>query len=148
MYNMNDLYKNYYDNYRQYDEDGNPIKGPYAKIFEEEYEKVIRKPKYNTLIEKIEHVPVEEVHNGYFSVDKKGKVKDSRETKKGKLRANKDDESTFNLIMRDKEKLLSFDSNLKWGSKSDYDYLIDSSILGIDETINLIVDIYNKLEKQ
>ena len=63
-------------NYRQYDEDGNPIKGPYAKIFEEEYEKVIRKPKYNTLIEKIEHVPVEEVHNGYFSVDKKGKVKD------------------------------------------------------------------------
>lgn len=101
-------------NYRQYDEDGNPIKGPYAKIFEEEYEKVIRKPKYNTLIEKIEHVPVEEVHNGYFSVDKKGKVKDSRETKKGKLRANKDDESTFNLIMRDKEKLLSFDSNLKF----------------------------------
>lgn len=101
-------------NYRQYGEDGNPIKGPYAKIFEEEYEKVIRKPKYNTLIEKIEHVPVEEVHNGYFSVDKKGKVKDSRETKKGKLRANKDDESTFNLIMRDKEKLLSFDSNLKF----------------------------------
>lgn len=77
-------------------------------------EKVIRKPKYNTLIEKIEQVPVEEVHNGYFSVDKKGKVKDSRETKKGKLRANKDDESTFNLIMRDKEKLLSFDSNLKF----------------------------------
>lgn len=101
-------------NYRQYDEDGNPIKGPYAKIFEEEYEKIIRKHKYNTLIEKIEHVPVEEVHNGYFSVDKKGKVKDSRETKKGKLRANKDDESTFNLIMRDKEKLLSFDSNLKF----------------------------------
>lgn len=101
-------------NYRQYDEDGNPIKGQYAKIFEEEYEKVIRKPKYNTLIEKIEHVPVDEVHNGYFSVDKKGKVKDTRETKKGKLMANKDDESTFNLIMRDKEKLLSFDSNLKF----------------------------------
>ena len=47
--------------------------------------KVIRKPKYNTLIEKIEQVPVEEVHNGYFSVDKKGKVKDSRETKKVNL---------------------------------------------------------------
>ena len=101
-------------NYRQYDEDGNPIKGLYAEIFEEEYEKVIKKPKYNTLREKIERIPVDEVHNGYFSIDRAGKVKDTRESKKGKIRANKDDESTFNLIMKDKEKLLSFDSNLKF----------------------------------
>lgn len=102
-------------NYRQYDKDGNPIKGPYARIFEEEYKKVIKKPKYSTLYNDIDlTLKAEEVHNGYFSVDKKGKVKDSHETKKGKLRANKDDESTFNLIMRDKEKLLSFDSPLKF----------------------------------
>ena len=102
-------------NYRQYDKEGNQIKGPYAKIFEEEYKKIIRKPKYSTLTGEIDvKTPVEEVHNGYFSIDKKGKFKDSRETKKGKLRANKDDESTFNLIMKDKEKLLSFDSKLSF----------------------------------
>ena len=102
-------------NYRQYDEDGNPIKGPYAEIFEEEYKRVIKNPKYSTLYKDIDlTLTAEEVHNGYFSVDKKGKVKDTKETKAGKIRANKDDESTFNLIMRDKEKLLSFDSNLKF----------------------------------
>ncbi|KZX12117.1 type III restriction enzyme, res subunit [Methanobrevibacter oralis] len=102
-------------NYRQYDSEGNPTKGKYAKIFEEEYKKIIKKPKYSTLYDYIDlDLEAEDVHNGYFSVDKKGKVKDTKETKAGKLRSNKDDESTFNLIMRDKEKLLSFDSKLKF----------------------------------
>ena len=102
-------------NYRQYDEDGNPVKGPYAKIFEEEYKKVIQKPKYSTLYNYVDlDLEAEEAHDGYFSVDKKGKVKDTKETKSGKIRANKDDESTFNLIMKDKEKLLSFDTKLKF----------------------------------
>ncbi|MDO5851942.1 MAG: DEAD/DEAH box helicase family protein [Methanobacteriaceae archaeon] len=102
-------------NYRQYDNEGNPVKGIYAQIFEEEYQKVIKKPKYNTLTKDIDlSLTAEEVHNGYFSIDNKGKVKDTRETKKGKLQSNKDDESTFNLIMKDKEKLLSFDSKLKF----------------------------------
>ncbi|OWT33795.1 type III restriction endonuclease subunit R [Methanobrevibacter sp. 87.7] len=102
-------------NYRQYDEEGNPINGPYADIFEDQYKKIIQKPKYSTLYNDIDlTLSAEEVHNGYFSVDKKGRVKDTRETKKGKLRANKDDENTFNLIMKDKEKLLSFDSPLKF----------------------------------
>lgn len=102
-------------NYRQYDEEGNPIKGPYAKIFEEEYNKIIKKPKYSTLYKDIDlSLKAEKVHNGYFSKDKKGKFKDTKETKKGKTRTNKDDESTFNLIMRDKEKLLSFDSPLSF----------------------------------
>lgn len=102
-------------NYRQYDENGNPIKGPYAEIFEEEYKKVIQKPKYSTLYNYVDlDLEASEAHDGYFSVDKKGKVKDTKETKTGKLRANKDDESTFNLIMKDKERLLSFDTKLKF----------------------------------
>ena len=102
-------------NYRQYDEDGNPFNGPYADIFEEEYKKAIQNPKYSTLYKDIDlELSAEEVHNGYFSKDKKGKFKDTRETKSGKIRASKDDETTFNLIMRDKEKLLSLDSNLKF----------------------------------
>ena len=102
-------------NYRQYDEDGNPIKGPYAEIFEEEYKKVIKKPKYSTLYNYVDlDLEANEAHDGYFSVDKKGKVKDTKETKAGKLKASKDDESTFNLIMKDKEKLLSKDTKLKF----------------------------------
>lgn len=102
-------------NYRQYDEEGNPIKGPYAEIFEEEYKKVIQKPKYSTLYNYVDlDLEADEAHDGYFSVDKKGKVKDTKETKAGKLRASKDDESTFNLIMKDKEKLLSKDTKLKF----------------------------------
>ncbi len=64
-------------NYRTYDEEGNPEKGKYAEIFEEEYKKLIRKPKYSTLYQDIDlTLTAEEVHNGYFAQDKKGKIKD------------------------------------------------------------------------
>jgi type III restriction enzyme len=46
------------------------------------------------------------VHNGYFSQDK-GRAKDTNG-------ATKADEDTYSLIMKDKEKLLSFDSKLKF----------------------------------
>ncbi len=101
-------------NYRYYDKDGYPQKGKYALIFEEEYRRLINKPKYHTLFEKIDiNTEVDQVHDGYFAIDRKkdanGKyrVKDS----KGKYKA---DESAYNLIMKDKEKLLSFDSKLKF----------------------------------
>lgn len=94
-------------NYRVYDEEGNPQKGVYAEIFEEEYNKLITKQKYNTLDESIDlQTPVEDVHNGYFSKDKKG-LKDTN----GKVKA---DEDTYSLIMKDKEKLLSFNSKLRF----------------------------------
>lgn len=64
-------------NYRQYDDDNNVIPGPYAKIFEEEYNKLIRRPKYKDLQDK--DVPVEEVHDGYFSIDSKKRYKDTKE---------------------------------------------------------------------
>lgn len=86
-------------NYRQYDEDNNRIPGPYAKMFEEEYEDVIRSEKYKSLRDR--HVPVSEVHDGYFSVDGKGKFKNTS----GLTQA---DESTYQIIMKDKEDLLTF----------------------------------------
>jgi type III restriction enzyme len=68
-------------NYRTYDEEGNPQKGPYAQIFEEEYNKLIKLPKYNTLTKDIDlEIPVEKIHNGYFSIDKSGKNKGSVKT--------------------------------------------------------------------
>ena len=65
-------------------------------------------PKYNTLFKDIDvDIEVEQVHNGYFSKDKKGKIKDTN----GSTIA---DEDVYSLIMKDKEKLLSFDSKLKF----------------------------------
>ena len=93
-------------NYRDYDApDG---KGKYARMFEEEYAKAIKKPKYNTLFKEMDTESLPEiVHNGYFSKDKKGALKDTKGTTAA-------DEDTYSLIMKEKEKLLSFDSKLKF----------------------------------
>lgn len=103
-------------NYRWYDEDGNQQKGKFALIFEEEYKKAIRKPKYNILFEGVDlETAAEGVHNGYFAIDKK---KDSSGAEMLKESSGEgktvSDESAYQLIMRDKEKLLSFDSKLKF----------------------------------
>jgi type III restriction enzyme len=95
-------------NYRYYDENGNPQKGIYAKLFKKHYNDLIRLPKYNTLFKDIDlDTTAEEVHNGYFSADKKGVLKDTSGS-------TQDDEDTYNLIMKDKERLLSFDTKLRF----------------------------------
>ena len=103
-------------NYRYYDENGSALKGKYAIWFEEEYQKIIKYPKYNSLFEKHNHLntPIEKIHDGYFSQDKKGQFKDSNESTSGELKSNADDEDTFNRIMKNKEKLLSFEDNLRF----------------------------------
>jgi type III restriction enzyme len=105
--------------YRAYDDDGNVTNGLYAEIFEKEYSKIIRKPKYASLFGEIvdaEH-DASLVHNGYFSIDKKTKSSNKKEKfeyfkdTKGNTVA---DEDTYALIMKDKEKLLSFESKLRF----------------------------------
>ena len=98
--------------YRQYDENGNLVKGNYALMFEEEYRKLAKQPIYQTLFEKIDlNIDADEVHNGYFSIDKKGGWTETDETNQ----TNRDNaERAYSLIMREKEKLLSFDSKLKF----------------------------------
>jgi len=101
-------------NYRWYDEDGNPQKGKFALMFEEEYARAIRKPKYSTLFEGADLDTVAAgVHNGYFAIDKKKDASGEARLKdaSGKTAA---DESAYNLIMKEKEKLLGFDSKLKF----------------------------------
>lgn len=87
------------ENYRIYDEDGNPRLGQYARIFEEEYDRLIHLSKYKELNDI--NVPISEVHDGYFSADNKGKLKNT----KGDTQA---DESTYEMIMKNKEGLLTF----------------------------------------
>ena len=96
-------------NYREYNSDGTVLKGKYAKWFEEEYKDVIKQRRFKTLFDGIKDIDaeVEKIHNGYFSSDKKGVLKDSTGN-------NKEDEDTFTLIMKDKEKLLSFKSSLRF----------------------------------
>lgn len=101
--------------YRQYDEQSNAVKGEYAVIFEEEYKRWARHPDYQSLFGEIDlATAADEVHNGYFSIDKKkvgGKTVEMLKDTSGTTAA---DDDTYNLIMRDKEKLLSFESPLKF----------------------------------
>lgn len=100
-------------NYRIYNSDGTWSNGIYADMFEEEYKKVIKKPKYSTLYNHIDlDSEAHDVHKGYFAQDRKGKNKNKfKETKTGKSDA---DDYAYELIMRDKERLLSFDTKLKF----------------------------------
>jgi type III restriction enzyme len=82
-------------NYRIYNDDGTTSLGKIGQWFEEAYRELIAKPIYKGLIP----FHVAEVHNGYFSQDKQGHAKDTRGN-------TADDDDTYSLIMRDKERLL------------------------------------------
>ena len=98
--------------YRQYDEDGNLTLGKYAIMFEEEYRKLAQSSDYQSLFKEIDlDTDATEVHNGYFSIDKKGK---SVETAENNQAGRDDAERAYSLIMKEKEKLLSFDTKLKF----------------------------------
>lgn len=95
--------------YRQYDEDGNEINGLYGRIFEEEYTSILNE--YITLFDTpyvryLKRSTASEVHKGYFSIDKKGRKIDSSTTRGTDI---SDDISAYDLILKDKERLLSFD---------------------------------------
>lgn len=98
--------------YRQYDENGDEVLGEYGKIFEQEYISVLND--YITLLDtpyqkylKSTCSNVNEVHKGYFSIDKKtGHSVDSK-IKRGSEFS--DDISAYDLILKNKERLLSFD---------------------------------------
>ena len=95
--------------YRQYDENGNEINGEYGRIFEEEYNKVLND--YITLFDTpyvrfLKQTSAATAHNGYFSIDKKGRKVDSSVARGSDI---SDDVSAYDLILKDKERLLSFD---------------------------------------
>lgn len=105
-------------NYRTYDpETGEAKKGKYALMFEEEYNRLLEVPEYSEMGDQT--VPLYQrasvAHDGYFSADKKksknGKEYFEEKDTKGTTNA---DEDTFNKIMRDKEKLLSFNEPLSF----------------------------------
>lgn len=95
--------------YRQYDEENQPVKGVFQQIFEEEYARLVNEEfhifdeDYNEYLRRF--APYQ-THRGYFSIDKKGKMVETK-TKRGSDVS--EEASDYDLILRDKERLLSFD---------------------------------------
>lgn len=90
-------------NYRTYDAQDGEVKGKFAIWFEEIYSELIKRPEFQSL----DKHPIDKIHNGYFSQDKKGHAKDTS----GETQA---DDDTYNLIMRDKETLLDMNNPLRF----------------------------------
>lgn len=100
------------EHYRAYDADGNPVKGKYARIFEEEYRRAAKLPEFVSLFKEVDLTSeAEEVHGGYFSIDKARRWTDTAENNQS---ARDNAERAYSLIMKDKEKLLGFETKLKF----------------------------------
>ena len=91
--------------YRDYDAAGRPTKGKFARWFEEELAALAKEPRYRVL--EWTKLPMERLHDGYFAQDRKGVFKDT----KGDTQA---DDDVYNLIMKNKEQLLSIDEPLRF----------------------------------
>lgn len=107
------------EHYRKYDEDGSEVNSEYGQMFEEEYKDVLEE--YKKILENETNqspyekylcsIDVHSTHAGYFSIDKKGHKIDSKIKRGSDI---SDDESAYELILKDKEKLLSFDSPVRF----------------------------------
>ena len=98
--------------YRQYDEEGGELLGEYGQMFEQEYLSVLND--YTTLLDtpyqrylKSKCSDVSSVHKGYFSIDKKTGHSIDSKLKRGSEFS--DDISAYDLILKNKERLLSFE---------------------------------------
>ncbi len=90
-------------NYREYRDDGSPTAGQYAEWFEAALAELLGQPQYAGVLTH----PISELHGGYFSKDRRGRVKDTRGS-------SRDDEDTYSVIMRDKSRLLDPDEPLRF----------------------------------
>ncbi|HEY1683930.1 MAG TPA: hypothetical protein VGG19_04140 [Tepidisphaeraceae bacterium] len=92
-------------NYRDYDSAGQPVKGKFAEAFEASLAEFAKDTRYGQL--EWLKLPFDRLHNGYFASDKKGVLRDTR----GDIQA---DDEVYNLIMKEKERLLSEEEPLRF----------------------------------
>lgn len=106
--------------YKTYNDLGSPEPGQYATVFENEYKRLVQEeldrldtqdsPEWQEYLrQSLTHIS--KIHAGYFSIDKKGHITDSK-TRRGSDES--DDESAYDLIMKDKERLLSFEEPVRF----------------------------------
>jgi len=104
--------------YRLYDdESGEPLTGEYGQVFEEEYARLV--DEFAELEDSpwqryLKRISPERTHNGYFSIDKKGKMTDPKVKARGEGAGLTDDVDAYDLILRDKERLLSFEEDTRF----------------------------------
>ena len=96
--------------YRKYDEFGNELNSTYGDIFEQEYKSILKhfinNSKNEDYIEYLKDIDIDQTHKGYFSIDKKTNKLIDPSTKRNNNES--DDVSAYDLILKDKERLLSF----------------------------------------
>ncbi len=104
--------------YRDYSAEDD--KGEYARIFEEEYD-LLRKEVLSELPldnqayrEYLERITPDRTHNGYFSIDKKKRLVDPAVKKSGEMKGLSDDVDAYDLILKDKERLLSLEEDTRF----------------------------------
>ena len=99
------------DHYKQYDAAGQPQNGIFADIFEEEYRDIVENLQLELgdgdYISYLNSIPAERTHAGYFSIDKKGRMTNSKLS--NKKEKTSDDIDAYDLIMKNKELLLDRD---------------------------------------
>lgn len=101
--------------YKQYDAAGQPMNGIYAEMFEEEYKDIIDSLQIDRgeddYMKYLSAIPADKTHAGYFSIDKKGKMVDSKANEKRENSKEKmsNDVDAYDLIMKNKELLLDRD---------------------------------------
>lgn len=107
--------------YRDYERED--TLGEYARVFEEEYEAVLADYLGQLDIDEaaerfrthVEAIPVRSTHEGYFSIDKKSKrYVDGKITARGDFAGQSDDVDAYDLILKDKERLLSFEEPVRF----------------------------------
>ena len=95
------------EHYRKYDNSGNPENGIFADMFEEEYEDIIKNLQIEICedgyIKYLQAISAKKTHAGYFSIDKKGRMINS---KVGRSETSSNDVDAYDLIMKNKELLL------------------------------------------
>jgi len=103
--------------YRQYDDTGEQP-GEYARIFEQEYERqcdeIIGLFTNTPYAKYLQDIDTTRTHNGYFSIDKNKHLVDPKVAARGELAGQTDDVNAYDLILKDKERLLSFEEPVRF----------------------------------
>ena len=105
--------------YRLYGEDGEKESGLFARMFEEEYQRALDELKELDTTDQawltyVKRDQPHEVHDGYFSIDKKGRMVDPSVNKNGDEKGEARDESSYDLILKNKGRLLSLDEPVRF----------------------------------
>lgn len=106
--------------YRDYEQED--TLGEYARVFEEEYETILTDylgqldvgDESECYRKHVQSIPVRSTHEGYFSIDKNGRSIDSKVAKRGDFAGQTDDVAAYDLILKDKERLLSFEEPVRF----------------------------------